>query len=97
MRDGWFIYFTHISSRALNVSGNHIILSGWEFKNPLRRLSERSWLVAFSDHADFKGLIKYVTESRARYVIVNKSRSVGAYEFAKYLNKRGNVKALVLP
>ncbi len=98
MRDEWFIYFAHISnSKVINNRGNHIILSGWEFKYPLRRLNERSWLVAFSDHADFKGLVKYVKESKAKYVIVNRIRSVGAYEFANYINKKIGIKAMVMP
>jgi len=96
MKDDWYIYFSHIG-RKISSLGNHVILSGWEFNKPFRRINSRSWLVAFSDHADFKGLIKYVVESNAKIVVINKPRSTGAEEFARYLRNKLNINAYVYP
>lgn len=96
MKDDWYIYFSHMGRRITSL-GNHVILSGWEFSRPFRRINSRSWLIAFSDHADFKGLVKYVVESNARVVIVNKPRSTGAEEFAEYLRRKLNINAHVYP
>ncbi len=97
VRDGWFIFFSHISRRFNGVVGNHIVLSGWEFRRPFRRLGSRRWLVAFSDHSDFRGLVKYVEESGAKEVIINTVRSTGAEEFREYVVRKLGVKAYLLP
>ncbi len=99
IRDGWYVFFTHLSGsrRQFNGLGSHVILSGWEFSRPYRRLGSRRWLVAFSDHADFNGLIKYIEESGPRLVIVNNRRSVRGEVFASYIKNRLGVKTLLLP
>ena len=97
MRDGWYVFFSHISRRFNGVVGNHVILSGWEFRRPYRRLGSRRWLVAFSDHSDFRGLIKYVKESGAKEVLINTVRSTGAEEFRDYVIRKLGVKAYLLP
>lgn len=99
MRDGWFIYFAHVSSkRRLNgVIGNHLFLNGWEFSRPYKRIGRNKWLVAFSDHADFTGLLKYVEESKPRLLLVNTPRSTGGIEFAEYVRKKLGIEALLLP
>ncbi len=100
IRDKYYIYFNHYSNhfneQYLN-SGNSckIVLSGWEFTKPIRSLSKRKWLIAFSDHSDFNGLIEYVENSKPSRLIVNKRRSNGAYEFAKYVEEKINVKTEV--
>lgn len=99
IRDGWFIYFAHVNSkRRLNgVMGNHLILSGWEFSRPYKRIGRNKWLVAFSDHADFTGLLKYVGESRPKLLLVNSPRSTGGVEFAEYVRKKLGIETLLLP
>ena len=96
IRDGWYVYFSHIS-RRINGIGNHIVLSGWEFKYPYKRLGSKYWLVAFSDHADFKGLIRYIEDSKPRELIINRVRSVGAEDLANYVRKKLGIKAYLLP
>ncbi|MCD6324494.1 MAG: hypothetical protein J7L55_05255 [Desulfurococcales archaeon] len=98
MRDGWFVYFTHFFRRVeCDGFGTHVKLSGWEFKKPMRQLGRRWWLVAFSDHSDFQGLVDYVRLSRPKEVIVNCKRSTDGYLFAKYVEKKLGVKTYLLP
>lgn len=100
IRDKYYIYFNHYSNRFneqyLDSSNPYrIVLSGWEFNKPIRRLSKRKWLIAFSDHSDFNGLVEYVKYSNPSKLIVNRRRSNGAYEFAKYVREKLNVEAEV--
>jgi putative mRNA 3-end processing factor len=100
IRDKYYIYFNHYSNhfneQYLNSSNPYrIVLSGWEFNKPIRRLSNRKWLIAFSDHSDFNGLLEYVKYSNPSKLIVNRRRSNGAYEFAKYVEEELNIKAEV--
>ena len=100
IRDRYYVYFNHyfnyFNEQYLNSSNPYkIILSGWEFTKPVRSLSKNKWLIAFSDHSDFNGLVEYVENSKPSKLIVNKRRSNGAYEFAKYVQKKLNVKTEV--
>ncbi len=96
MRTGWFIYFTHFFKKSNGV-GMHVKLSGWEFRKPVRRIGSKWWLVAFSDHSDFQGLVDYVRLSKPREVIVNCERSTDGYLFARYVEKKLGVRTYLLP
>ncbi len=88
VRGGWYVYLDHPSRAAPGSrDASTLILSGWEFRNPIRRVSGRTWHVAFSDHSDFRGLVKYVSSVRPRKLYVVKARSSGAEEFASYVAK----------
>ena len=105
-RSGWYIGFRHYSSwrrrRLLPPSNGlrpvHVLLTGWEFREPLRRISPREWIVSFSDHADFRQLVSYVEEARPRMLIVDGYRGgrAAAY-FASYVSKRLGIPAVVQP
>jgi len=99
IQSNWFIYFEHVnSSKAVRSNkATHLILSGWEFKKPYRRLGRRYWLVAFSDHADFNGLLTYVINSNPKVVVVNSARSTHADVFAKEVEKRTGINSIVMP
>ena len=99
MKDGWYIYFHHMNSKrkSMNGSGNHLILSGWEFSSPFRRLGRRKWIVAFSDHADFNALVDYIVRARPRIVLVNDRRSTHGDLFVEYLKRKHGLKAYLLP
>ncbi|RLG77369.1 MAG: hypothetical protein DRO14_02400 [Thermoprotei archaeon] len=99
MRDGWYIYLTHVNSRKIIGSnlGNHIILSGWEFRKPYRRIGKNTWLVAFSDHADFRGLIRYIEEAKPKEIIVNRVRSTCGDLFVDYIRRKLGINAFLLP
>ncbi len=88
MKSGWYVYLDHVSRSGYRARhhASSVILSGWEFERPLRRLAPRTWHVAFSDHSDFRGLVYYVSQVRPRRVYVVRARSNGAEEFAAYLS-----------
>ncbi len=93
------ILFEHMVKakyRRLDGSVLNIVLSGHEYREPVRKVDEYTWLVAFSDHADFDELLRYVEESHPRIIIVDGSREGYPYIFAKELRKRG-WKAYVMP
>ncbi len=97
MRNGLYVYFTHLFRKYVNGFGTHVRLSGWEFRAPLRRMNHRWWQIAFSDHADFEGLVYYVKMAKPKVVLVNSVRSTGGDLFVSYLNKKLGIKAYLLP
>ncbi len=101
LRSNWFLIFDHVNSRSgLNLNGlraSKIVLSGWEFKKPYRYLGGGRWLVAFSDHADFKGLMNYIINSNPKAVIVNSVRSSYADVFADEVRKATKKECIVMP
>jgi len=101
MRDGYYIRFHHYSSwwrSRRNGAGTHILLTGWELREPYRRLSPSEWIVSFSDHADFKQLLDYVLEARPKKLVVDAYRGGrAAYFFANYVSKRIGIQAIAMP
>ncbi len=97
MKDGWYVYFTHMMSRKRAKDGSSIILTGWEFNEPFRRNGDRSWIVALSDHADFEQLLEYVDQARPRLVITDAARKGCAKVFAREVEKRLGIKAIPMP
>lgn len=100
-RSGWYIAFYHHTkfySMRNHKLAHHILLSGWLFNKPVRRLNENSWIVGFSDHADFEELITYVDEARPRLLIVDGFRGgVTAYRFASHVERSLGIRSLVKP
>lgn len=97
MRDGWFVYLTHITNRRYNGLGNHEVLSGWEFSRPYKKIGKNKWLVAFSDHADFRGLVEYVENSSPDMVVVNRPRSTYSELFAEFIKEKLGIKVFIGP
>lgn len=96
---GRYIMFQHMSRakyRKLNGDYYHIILSGWEFNDPIKRLDPYSWLVALSDHADFDELVEYVERAGPKLVVVEAGRQGEPYKLATELKAKG-FRTLVLP
>ncbi|ADI31463.1 MBL fold metallo-hydrolase [Staphylothermus hellenicus] len=91
-----FEHFNKANHRRLGNNTLYIVLSGWEFNGPIKKIDRYTWLVALSDHADFDELIEYVEKAEPRLVIVDGSRQGSAEALANELNKRG-WKSLVLP
>ncbi len=76
----------------------YILLTGWEFEAPLKKISEREWIVSFSDHADFKQLEEYVEEAKPSLLIVDAFRGGrAAHYFAKHISSKLGIDALVEP
>ncbi len=96
---GRYIMFQHMSRakyRRLNGEQYHIILSGWEFNDPIKKLDPYSWLVALSDHADFDELVEYVEQAKPRLVVVEAGRQGEPYKLAAELRRKG-FRTIVLP
>ncbi len=91
-----FEHFNKARYRRIRDDALYIILSGWEFNEPIKRIDQSSWLVALSDHGDFDELIQYVERSQPEIVVVDGSREGDAHSLTKELRKRG-WRAIVLP
>ncbi|MEM1982639.1 MAG: MBL fold metallo-hydrolase [Sulfolobales archaeon] len=101
MKSKWFLIMDHVNSRYVtnlkDLKASRVVLSGWEFKKPYRYLGYGKWLVAFSDHADFNGLINYVINSNPKTVVVNSVRSSYAELFANEVRKLTNKECIIMP
>jgi putative mRNA 3-end processing factor len=93
-----FLVLAHMRSRGKIPSGAvRIFLSGWEFEHPLRRLSDKKYSVALSDHSDFEGLMNYVGQSRPRLVVTDNHRVGDAYTLAEQIERRLSIPAVAMP
>jgi len=101
MRSKWYVYFAHMNTPKKTfyhrVSSLSIVLSGWEFKEPLKRINDKTYLVALSDHADFEQLLEYVEESKPKVVVTDASREGSAHMLAKEIRRRFSIPAIALP
>jgi len=59
--------------------------------------SENYYVIALSDHADFRGLLEYVEKSKAKLVITDASRCDRASELAEQIKSKLEVEAIALP
>lgn len=102
MKTNWYILFDHIGSKSTtyNIRCSNvykIFLSGWEFSKPIRKLSERSYIIALSDHADFEQLIEYVRNAKPKLVITDAYRESSAIELANEIRRKLGIYAIPLP
>ncbi len=102
IRSKWFVGFFHAnSSRRIENYGihkyNRIILTGWEFREPYRRIDYKTWIVALSDHADFEQLLEYVEESNPRIVVVDTYRQGAGEVLAREIRRRLGIPAIPRP
>ena len=91
-----FEHFNKARYRRIRDNALYIILSGWEFNDPIKRIDQSTWLAALSDHGDFDELLQYVEKSQPEIVVVDGSREGDAHSLANELRKRGWT-AIVLP
>ncbi|HDD25804.1 MAG TPA: hypothetical protein ENF75_01790 [Acidilobales archaeon] len=100
---GWYIFLDHAGTQPtlrrykLRKDAVEIILTGWEFKKPIRKLRGGKYVIAFSDHADFEELISYVENAQPKFVITDASRSNAAYVLASEIKRRLGIEAIALP
>jgi putative mRNA 3-end processing factor len=86
------IVFKHMMSasrRRLDGSALHIVLSGWEFREPFRKIDDHTYLVALSDHSDFDDLVQYVERAKPGLVVVDASRNGDPEGLASSLREKG--------
>ena len=97
-RDEPCVAFYHMGSRRrVGDDALRIYLSGWEFGSPCRQVGEKEYRVALSDHCDFHGLLRYVSESKPKLVITDNYRSGDAYALAREIRKRLHIPAKPVP
>jgi putative mRNA 3-end processing factor len=96
-RQGRHIALQHLAARSRAEGSSRIILSGWQFDAPVRRIAGNTWQVALSDHVDFDELLEYVRRSGARRVIADGFRCQEAPVFAQEVERRLGIRALAMP
>ena len=93
-----FLAFYHMASRRHVTNGAfRIYVSGWEFSSPCHMISSNEYRVALSGHSDFYGLLRYVEESKPKFVITDNHRYGDAVVLAKEIQKRLKIPARPLP
>jgi len=92
------VAFYHMNSkRYVGTDALRICVSGWEFSGPRRQIAPNEHIVALSDHADFKELLQYVSESKPKLVITDNYRVGDAIVLAREIEKRLGIPAKALP
>ncbi len=92
------VAFYHMNSkRYVGRDCCRICVSGWEFSGPRRQVAPNEHIVALSDHADFKELLQYVSESNPKLVITDNYRVGDAVVLAREIEKRLGIPAKALP
>lgn len=69
-----FRHFNTARNRQLNGKALHVILTGRYTHEPFLKADDYTYVVSFSDHADFQDLIRYVEQSNPELVIIDSSR-----------------------
>lgn len=98
LRSGWYVRFSHFNEfRSRRTNQVNFLLSGWEFDSPLKKVDEKSYIVAFSDHADFDELVEYVSASKPALLVTDGSRSKYARDLANYIRRTLGIRAVPMP
>jgi putative mRNA 3-end processing factor len=98
VKSGWYVEFRHYNDfKKRTENGTNFVLSGWEFGSAVRKVDHNSYVVSFSDHADFDDLLYYVDNSPASMIIVDGGRKGHAMELAKAIRSRLGRKAIYMP
>jgi hypothetical protein len=76
--------------------GLTVVLSAFttDATNPVLEYSERSVRVALTDHADFDGVLEYVSATAAKEVVTDNTRGGHAVELAQALRDRLGISAI---
>jgi putative mRNA 3-end processing factor len=92
------VAFYHMNQRgSVGLDNSRICVSGWEFRSPCRRISEKEYVIALSDHSDFNGLIEYVRQASPKHVITENHGGGHGEALAKEINKRLGIPAVAMP
>ncbi|MEM4243831.1 MAG: MBL fold metallo-hydrolase [Candidatus Bathyarchaeia archaeon] len=92
------VAFYHMNARnSVGLHASRICVSGWEFHSPCKQIGEREYLVAFSDHSDFQGLLEYVERCKPKQVITDNYRVSHGETLAKEISRRLGIPAVAMP
>ena len=93
-----YIAFYHMNwRRKVGLDKFRVCVSGWEFNVPCRQTGEREYVVALSDHSDFRGLLEYVRQSKPKLVITDNYRAGDAHALSKQIRQQLGIEAIPLP
>jgi putative mRNA 3-end processing factor len=96
--DEQYVAFYHMNWRKkVGLDKFRVCVSGWEFNSSCRQIGEKEYVVALSDHSDFKGLLEYVRQSNPKLVITDNYRAGDAEALAKQIKKQLGIEAKALP
>jgi putative mRNA 3-end processing factor len=90
------VYHT-TSNKQVSEGATKITLSGWEFREPCKRIDAKNYLVALSDHSDFNQLIGYVEKCGPELVITDNYRGKNAEALATAITKKLGISAKSMP
>ena len=97
-RSGSYIALYHTGAKKyLGGKAFRITLSGWEFNQPWRQLSQRDYLLALSDHSDFEELMEYVQRCGPELVITDNRRAGDAQTLARQIKEELGIEARAMP
>ncbi len=97
-KEAQYIAFYHMNWRKkIGADKFKLCVSGWEFNSPCRQIGEKEYVVALSDHSDFKGLLEYVRQSKPKLVITDNYRAGEAHTLAKHIRNNLGIEAQPLP
>jgi putative mRNA 3-end processing factor len=85
------------SSKYVGEGAFKIKLSGWQFSSVYRKVSEKEYIVALSDHSDFEDLMTYVEKSKPELVITDNYRVGDAHSLAHEIERQLGIKAIPMP
>ncbi|MCX8150774.1 MAG: MBL fold metallo-hydrolase [Candidatus Bathyarchaeota archaeon] len=92
------VAFYHINSRGnVGLNNERICVSGREFRSPCRRIGEKEYMIALSDHSDFNGLLEYVKQASPKHVITYNHGGAHGEALAKEIKKRLGIPATAMP
>ncbi len=98
IKDGWYIEFKHFNEfKKRSGEFSNFLLSGWQFNVPIRKMDNKTFVVAFSDHGDFDETRYYVDNSPAKTIITDGGRNGYSKELAKYIREKLKRNAFSLP
>jgi putative mRNA 3-end processing factor len=96
-KEGPYIELRYIGEQILYDPGDSTtvnLTASWvQGPKPFLKLSESSYQIAISDHADFNETLEYVRETGARYVLTDSIHGNHAPELAIAITKKLGIKA----
>lgn len=97
-RNSSCVAFHHMNAKSkIGQYGFRIYVSGWEFNTPCRKIGDKEYIIALSDHSDFDELVEYVRCSKPKHVITDNYRVGHAQTFAREIQKRFKIPTIALP
>ena len=96
-RKGRYIELYYIGEHTLYTGANGTIINltaNWvNSPNPYIEISDTTYNIGISDHADFNETLEYVRETEAKIVLTDSTRGNEAHKLASSITKRLGIKA----